>query len=243
MSRSVLASVIWTLDRKVRKNGQVRYISARASPRPSSRAAARPLPTPYQPGRMIPRLGPAEDPRDGAQVVQPARAAGSLRGPRADVELAQLVDRGRGDEERHERRVADERRGRPSARLGDEVHRLVPVREHARAPAATCGAGSTPRARRPARPRGCSRPSSGRVYLSDSTSPCSVILIGPSRLPYGWDRIASPVGPPPRPTEPPRPWNSRRTTPCSRATSRSARWARWICHWDAAMPASLEQSE
>ncbi len=27
------------------------------------------------------------------------------------------------------------------------------------------------------------RPSSGRVYLSEITSPCSVILIGPSRLP------------------------------------------------------------
>ena len=36
-----------------------------------------------------------------------------------------------------------------------------------------------------------SRPSLGSVYLSDSTSPCSVILIGPSRLPSGCDRIAS----------------------------------------------------
>ncbi len=53
MSRSVLVRVICTLDMKVRKNAQEPYISFSVSPRPASRAAASPLPTPYQPGRMI----------------------------------------------------------------------------------------------------------------------------------------------------------------------------------------------
>ena len=71
------------------------------------------------------------------------------------------------------------------------------------------------------------------------TSPCSVTLIAPSSVPYGWARIASWVGPPPRPTVPPRPWNSRSRTPCAAATSRSARWARWIAHWLVVMPGLL----
>ena len=71
------------------------------------------------------------------------------------------------------------------------------------------------------------------------TSPCSVTLISPSSVPHGWARIASWVGPPPRPTVPPRPWKSRSRTPCRPATSRSARWARWISHCDVVMPGVL----
>ena len=82
----------------------------------------------------------------------------------------------------------------------------------------------------------------GSAYLSEITSPCSVTLISPSSVPQGWARIASWVGPPPRPTVPPRPWNSRSRTPCRCATSRSLRWARWISHWLVAMPASLLES-
>ena len=46
---------------------------ARAAPRGSS-TAARPLPRPYQPGRLTPGLRPREHPRDRAQVVQPRRS-------------------------------------------------------------------------------------------------------------------------------------------------------------------------
>ena len=46
---------------------------------------------------------------------------------------------------------------------------------------------------------------SGRLYLPEMTSPCSVVLIRPETVPGGWARIASCVGPPPRPTVPPRP--------------------------------------
>ena len=62
------------------------------------------------------------------------------------------------------------------------------------------------------------RASSGSRYLSETTSPCSVILIVPWRVPNGWASIALPVGPPPRPTVPPLPWNNRRVTPCWVAT-------------------------
>ena len=44
-----------------------------------------------------------------------------------------------------------------------------------------------------------SRASAGSEYLSEMTSPCSVTLISPSSVPHGWARIASCVGPPPRP--------------------------------------------
>ena len=88
-----------------------------------------------------------------------------------------------------------------------------------------------------------SRASAGSRYLSEMTSPCSVILISPSSVPAGWARIASWVGPPPRPIVPPRPWKSRRRTPWRTATSRRRCWARWISHWLVAMPASLLESE
>ena len=45
----------------------------------------------------------------------------------------------------------------------------------------------------------------GRPYLSEITSPCSVIFIWPSIEPQGSAINASYVGPPPRPTDPPRP--------------------------------------
>ena len=55
MPRSVLASVISTLDRKVWKKVQSLDISASVSSNPAARAAAKPDPTPNQPG-MICRL-------------------------------------------------------------------------------------------------------------------------------------------------------------------------------------------
>ena len=45
------------------------------------------------------------------------------------------------------------------------------------------------------------------------TSPCSVSFSRPSTEPGAWPRIARFVGPPPRPSAPPRPWNSVSSTP------------------------------
>ncbi len=52
MSRSVLARVISTLEMNVRKKCHSACISASVSPRPASRAAASPAPTPNQPGTI-----------------------------------------------------------------------------------------------------------------------------------------------------------------------------------------------
>ena len=67
--------------------------------------------------------------------------------------------------------------------------------------------------------------STGSEYFQLSTSPCSVMRISPEKSPTGCARIARCVGPPPRPTVPPRPWKSRSFTPHSRATACSARCA------------------
>ena len=83
----------------------------------------------------------------------------------------------------------------------------------------------------------------GSEYLSETTSPCSVSFIVASTVPNGADSTASAAGPPPRPTEPPRPWNSRSRTPCLAPMSRSCRWARWISHCDVVIPAPLLESE
>ena len=58
-----------------------------------------------------------------------------------------------------------------------------------------------------------SRARAGSPYLSLMTSPCSVTLMAPSRVPAGSDKMASWVGPPPRPTVPPRPWKNVTRTP------------------------------
>ncbi len=79
--------------------------------------------------------------------------------------------------------------------------------------------------------------------MSLITSPCSVTLTSPSTVPDGSAMIASYVGPPPRPTEPPLPWKKRSRTPCRRATSRARRCAFWICHCEVAMPPDLLESE
>jgi hypothetical protein len=47
---------------------------------------------------------------------------------------------------------------------------------------------------------------SATAYLAASTSPCSVIFSRPPTVPGGSARIATFVGPPPRPSDPPRPW-------------------------------------
>ncbi len=60
---------------------------------------------------------------------------------------------------------------------------------------------------------------------------------------YGWAKMARCVGPPPRPTVPPRPWKSRRVTPHSRATWWRARCAFQISQVLVIMPPSLLESE
>ena len=196
-------------------------------------------------GHDLPGLGPAEHPRDGPQAAQAGvgvRAA-SPGGSRCSARRAarsgwppRSTPAGPGP--RPARRYARERR----------VRRRVSIAASQRAsalggrPRRRCAAAS-PAARRPRSAPGSPGPGAGSVYLSEMTSPCSVTLIAPSSVPYGWARIASWVGPPPRPTVPPRPWKSRSRTPCRAATSRSARCARWIDHWVVVMPASLLESE
>jgi hypothetical protein len=65
----------------------------------------------------------------------------------------------------------------------------------------------------------CAR--AGSEYLSEIVSPCSVSFMEALTVPNGVAKTASPAGPPPRPTDPPRPWNSRSRTPWRAATSRS----------------------
>src|SRR5690606_40046408 len=55
----------------------------------------------------------------------------------------------------------------------------------------------------------CQRPTSASLYLPCMTSPCSVRRIWPLTVPGGCARMASKLEPPPRATEPPRPWNKR----------------------------------
>ena len=89
----------------------------------------------------------------------------------------------------------------------------------------------------------CERPMRGSAYLAWMISPCSVRRSCPRTLPGGCARIASKLGPPPRPTVPPRPWNRRSCTPCSPAsrTSCCVVWYRFHC--DARKPPSLLLSE
>ena len=244
MSRSVLASVICTLDRNVRKNGQEPYISRSSVPAPGlaggGQAAAHAEPA----GQDDPRLGPAEDPRDRPQVVEAAVATGPLGRPRADVHLAELVDRGGGHEERHQAGVADQRPVGDLARPGDHVHRR--------------------RSSRPARPAAaasvrCSTEASRTAASADLEVPAAqtgqrvlarddLALLGdldrPVEAAVGLrqDRLAASGR---RRGRPSRRDRGRAAAPrrARRAMSRRARWARWICHWDAAMPASLEESE
>src|SRR5205814_9615816 len=67
-----------------------------------------------------------------------------------------------------------------------------------------------------------------RPKFWETISPCSVILIPPCTVPGGSAVSARATGePPPRPTVPPRPWNSVHDTPASaqaRATSSCTRY-------------------
>lgn len=60
-------------------------------------------------------------------------------------------------------------------------------------------------------------------------SPCSVMRNEPSTEPGGWLWMARCVGPPPRPTLPPRPWKSVSLAPCCLVRATSDSWH--LCVW------------
>ena len=74
---------------------------------------------------------------------------------------------------------------------------------------------------------------SSTAYLAARTSPCSVIFSRPSTVPRGRARMATLVGPPPRPTAPPRPWKKTQLTPRARNTRAMCTWARYVAHEEA----------
>ncbi len=244
MSRSVFVSIISTLDRNVRKKCQLRvHLGQHVGVSPAARAAARPEPTPNQPGTICRDWVQPNTHGIARRPPSPAPAFGPLGRPGADVERAEQLGRRGRPEVRRQVRVLDQRRGRrgtPRRRPRPSPRPTWPASPAAGGASVCSSVAWSTAATVSSR---FSRASAGSVYLSEMTSPCSVTLIAPSSVPYGWARIASCVGPPPRPTVPPRPWKSRSRTPCRAATSRSARCARWIAHWTVVMPASLLESE
>ena len=81
------------------------------------------------------------------------------------------------------------------------------------------------------------------AYRANTTSPCSVTLRRPSTLPGGWAVTALCSGPPPRPNEPPRPWNIVRVTSFARAQATIAACALARVRVAAAGPTSFAESE
>mmetsp|Transcript_27040 Transcript_27040/g.80187 ORF Transcript_27040/g.80187 Transcript_27040/m.80187 type:complete len:273 (+) Transcript_27040:681-1499(+) len=84
---------------------------------------------------------------------------------------------------------------------------------------------------------------SGSPNCCSMISPCTVTRSVPSIVPAGCERIAMCVGPPPRPTVPPRPWNSTSLILYSCATATSFSCASKSAHAAARRPASLPESE
>ena len=85
--------------------------------------------------------------------------------------------------------------------------------------------------------------STASAYFQLRTSPCSVMRMRPEKQPSGCARIAECVGPPPRPTVPPRPWKSRSFTPHSCATLCRSRCALYNSQVLVSIPPSLLESE
>ena len=83
----------------------------------------------------------------------------------------------------------------------------------------------------------------GSPNLACTISPCSVMRRLPCTLPGGWLWIARCIGPPPRPMEPPRPWNSVSRTPCALHTATISSWQVYSAQAAARRPASLPESE
>ena len=112
--------------------------------------------------------------------------------------------------------AVDQRRGRPRAERS-AIRSMTALVARELAPGSVGAASSAA-----TRARRCAVSSSSRwaisatEYLAASTSPCSVIFSRPATVPGGWARIATFVGPPPRPSAPPRPWKKTQRTPCAR---------------------------
>ena len=199
-----------------RKCGQSRYIrrNSSSSPRRIARSNASSIPS-HAPS-MQPRLRPRELPRDSPQRLD-AGSRLSSRGAAADVDMFQLGQRGRRAEILDERWVliddsCDRRvRRRPT---GDPCTRATPQAAAARLPARRSSVPARVHLDRPRRD-----PRQTELRLDH------LALLGHADRavdrPAGCDRSARYVGPPPRPTLPPRPWNSVTSTPCG---GRSRRW-------------------
>ena len=78
-------------------------------------------------GHDLPRLGPAEDPRDGAQSVEAGAGVGAAGGPRAEVQVGELVHGRGGEEVRGQVRVLDQPAVGGVGGVGDGVHGRVPA--------------------------------------------------------------------------------------------------------------------
>ena len=195
-----------------RRSASRRASRATARVSPASRAAASPVPSPIPARDDLPGLRPPEDPRNRAQVRPgPPRSPAAARGATRRRRSARTRPASRRDSTRAGRR---RRPVRDSAvrGLGDRLHHGRPAHD-----LLVGGARALVQDRRlddgGQRELDVLRARPGRRYLSEITSPCSVSLISPSSVPHGCARIASWVGPPPRPIVPPRPWKRRSRTP------------------------------
>ena len=194
-------------DSTLRKNGQRACISAAARARSALRARQPRLDRRAEavPARQHqPALAPAEHPGNRAQVLDPGRCRARGR-PAADVEAGDLRDRRRRAEIVDECRASRRRvRGRPHAHA-PTAHPCAVVDTPAPVPEPLAARSRSPRASPRRSVSRLRRPSSGSEYLLAMISPCSVMRRPPVTLPAGCARIASKLGPPPRPTVPPRP--------------------------------------
>ena len=215
MRRSVLASVISTLPRKVVKNGQS-SISVSTSSQPGRAGGGQATPDPIPARARSCGSGSSRRPT-GSRAGSPglpdrspcprAGRAGSRCSARRAPPPASPGRRTRPG------RGARPGRGRPAAPTAEirsiassnRASRSSSIREVRCSTLASITAAS--------RISRLSRARLASAYLSETTSPCSVSFIAPSSTPYGDACTASPAGPPPRPTEPPRPWKRRSRTP------------------------------
>ena len=238
----LLASTMSMFASRAWKNGHSRYMACSIAMPSSGCAASQALtavPKPYQPGsirRHCAQLNTQGIARRSSMLRVCLREAGRL--PMFSV--GDLGDRP-WTPRSSARSPASRRpgRGRPGRRwpTAPPWRRGTP---RAAPPSGWSSVASSVAAARVSRLR---RPTSGLAYLPAITSPCSVMRIWPCTAPPGWARIAWWLGPPPRPTEPPRPWNRRSLMPCRRKTSIRPISALYSSQPEVTKPPSLLLSE